>query len=123
MQAKNIVIVDDEPDILEFLRYNLVKEGYLVNTFDSGAGALEYSNRNNPDVIVSDWMMPGTSGLELLIALKTNPYTKHIPFIMITCRNSQEDISSAFDLGAEAYMTKPFLVNELSDRIKKICIK
>ncbi len=117
---ERIVIVDDHPDLLELLSYNLVNKGYQVNTFERPKEALDYIHPNNTDLVITDWMMPGMDGIELCRNLKTNPNTQHLPIIMLTCKNSQTDKLEAYQNGADDYLSKPFRVMELVVRINSL---
>jgi two-component system, OmpR family, alkaline phosphatase synthesis response regulator PhoP len=117
--GKRVLVIEDEFDIREFLSYNLSKEGYLVSAFDNPCEALEAINSNPPDLILTDWLMPGMDGLDVCRAIKMNRDTSHIPVIMITCKSDESDIVTALEIGADDYMVKPFRIKELLVRIKK----
>lgn len=117
---KTILAVDDEEDILELIRYNLEKAGYLVRTASSGEKGLEEIRRNPPDCIVLDLMLPGLDGLEVCRRLKQRPETRPIPVIMLTARNEDTDIVTGLELGADDYITKPFSPGVLVARIRTI---
>jgi DNA-binding response OmpR family regulator len=117
---KKILIIDDEPDIIEILNYNLTKENYKVKAFENPLEAINYLKFNKTDLIISDWLMPGLDGLELCRLIKTDQTTAAIPIIMISCKNDEIDIVTALELGADDYLTKPFHVKELIVRVKKI---
>jgi DNA-binding response OmpR family regulator len=99
-----LLLVDDEEDILEFLSYNLIKEGYKIKTANNGKSALKILEKFNPDLIILDVMMPEMDGWEVLAALQANEVTKNIPVIMLTMAN-EPDIG--YSLGATDYLTKP----------------
>jgi two-component system, OmpR family, alkaline phosphatase synthesis response regulator PhoP len=120
MIGKRIFIIDDEPDIREILQFNLLKDGFTVYTYGNPQDALNAFKDISPDLIVTDWLMPGMDGLEFCKNLKMNPQTAHIPVIMITCKSDEIDIVTALELGAEDYMVKPFGIKELAVRIKKV---
>lgn len=120
MFNKTVVIVDDEPDIRELLNYNLSKEGFRVKTFPNPISGMEYIRKNNPDIILSDWLMPEMDGLEFCRRLKMNAVLRNIPLIMITCKSDETDIVTALELGADDYLIKPFRIKELIARIKKV---
>lgn len=120
MIGKKIFLIDDEFDIREFLQFNLVKEGFQVYTFENPVEALPKLKQLNPDLIVTDWLMPELDGLQLCKILKRNNETSHIPIIMITCKGDEIDVVTALEIGADDYLVKPFGIKELAVRIKKI---
>jgi two-component system phosphate regulon response regulator PhoB len=123
MLGKKVFIVDDEYDILEFLRFNLKKDGFEVFTYDNPLNALPHIKEKHPDIVVTDWLMPGMDGLEFCKYIKRNDETAQIPVIMITCKGEEIDIVTALEIGADDYLVKPFGIKELSVRIKKILLK
>jgi Response regulators consisting of a CheY-like receiver domain and a winged-helix DNA-binding domain len=116
---KNILIIEDEFDIREFLSYNLSKEGYSVNAYENPLEALNAIRHNPPDLLLTDWLMPEMDGIDVCKTLKMNQETSHIPIIMITCKSEETDVVTALEIGADDYLTKPFRVKELLVRIKK----
>lgn len=123
MLGKKVFIVDDEYDIREFLQFNLKKEGFEVFPFDNPVYAFEALSTNLPDIIVTDWLMPGMDGLTFCKVIKMNADTSHIPVIMITCKGDEIDIVTALEVGADDYLVKPFGIKELAVRIKKVLNK
>jgi two-component system phosphate regulon response regulator PhoB len=113
----HIAAIDDEFDVRELLKYNLSKAGFSVTTFADAAQALEDFQSIKPDLILTDWLMPGMDGLEFCRVLKQTPEIKSVPVIMITCKGDESDISRARNLGVEDYFVKPFPIRELVDRI------
>jgi len=113
-----VLIVDDEEDILDFLSYNLKKEGYDVITVDSGRKCLENHTKQLPDIILLDVMMPGISGIDVCKKIKADPKTKDIPVIMLTAKITEKDIVTGLNSGADDYMVKPFSLRILIARIK-----
>lgn len=120
MKKENILVVDDEDDILELVRYNLAKEGYNVSCAISGEHALAMINSDMPDLIVLDLMLPGSDGLEVTRRLKRDPKTRHIPIVMLTAKGEETDIVTGLELGADDYVTKPFSPRVLTARIRSI---
>lgn len=114
---QKILIADDERDIVDFLKYNLDKEGYSVLTAKNGTEALQQSKKN-PDLILLDIMMPEMDGLEVVRALKKNPATAQIPVILLTAKSSDVDEVVGLELGADDYITKPVSIPKLLARIK-----
>jgi two-component system phosphate regulon response regulator PhoB len=108
MSTELILAVDDEPPILELLRYNLEKDGYRVITAGNGDDALRLAQKDPPDLILLDLMMGGMSGLDVCRKLKADQATAGIPVIMVTARSEDSDIVVGLELGAEDYITKPF---------------
>lgn len=118
MPRERILVVEDEEDIQELVRYNLVKDGYRVDTASSGEEALQLINQAPPNLIVLDLMLPGISGLEVTKTLKNNPRTLSIPIVMLTARSEESDIVIGLELGAEDYVTKPFSPRVLLARVR-----
>lgn len=114
-----ILIVDDEADILEMLKYNLEKEGYLVLTARNGRNALDEA-RNTPDLILLDVMMPEMDGWEVCRRLKRDQRTDSIPVIFLTAKGSEVDEVVGFELGAEDYIVKPISIRKLIARVKAV---
>ena len=120
MSKEKILVVDDEEDILELVRYNLVREGYAVATTLSGEDALKAANSDPVDLIVLDLMLPGMDGLEVARRLKQNADTQEIPIVMLTAKGEEADIVTGLELGADDYLTKPFSPRILIARIKAV---
>lgn len=114
---QKILIADDERDIVDFIKYNLDKEGYSVLTAKNGTEALQQSKKN-PDLILLDIMMPEMDGFEVVRALKKNPATAQIPVIFLTAKSSDVDEVVGLELGADDYITKPVSIPKLIARIK-----
>jgi len=114
---QKILIADDERDIVDFIKYNLDKEGYSVLTAKNGTEALQLSKKN-PDLILLDIMMPEMDGFEVVRALKKNPATAQIPVIFLTAKSSEVDEVVGLELGADDYITKPVSIPKLIARIK-----
>lgn len=121
MPAKHkILVVDDEPDTLELLRFNLTQAGFDVITADTGTEAITKVRQYQPDLIVLDLMLPEVDGLEVFKILRRNQATASIPVIMLTAKAAEFDRVLGLELGADDYVTKPFSVRELVLRIKKL---
>ena len=120
MPNQHILVVDDERDILELVKYNLDKEGYHVTVVESGEDALAATRTKLPDVVVLDLMLPGVDGLEVCRRLKSDPRTQSIPIVMLTAKGSEADIVAGLELGAADYVTKPFSPRVLTARIKAV---
>ncbi len=115
-----VLVVEDEPDVAELIRYNLVKEGWEVLTAGSGADALKRVRDARPDVVLLDIMVPQLNGWEVCRRLKEDPETRAIPVIMVTGRVEEGDKVLGFELGADDYVTKPFSPRELIARIRAV---
>ena len=123
MPGKNdirILVVDDEPDVLELVVYHLEKEAYRVDVADTGDKALKMARENLPSLLVLDLMLPGINGLEICRLLKRDPKTRDIPILMLTARAAEENRIKGLELGAHDYVTKPFSPRELVLRIKNL---
>ena len=119
MDAK-ILIVDDEPDVLELLSLDLGKEGYLITTASDGAEALGSISVNKPDLILLDIILPDISGVKLTAKLKNSPETADIPIILLTAKDSETDMVVGLSVGADDYVTKPFSEAVLLARIEAV---
>jgi len=115
-----VLVVEDEPDVAELIRYNLVKEGWEVITAGSGADALKRVRDARPDVVLLDIMVPQLNGWEVCRRLKEDPDTRAIPVIMVTGRVEEGNKVLGFELGADDYVTKPFSPRELIARIRAV---
>lgn len=120
MSKEKILVVDDEEDILELVRYNLDREGYKVTCTTSGEEALKASASEPTDLIVLDLMLPGIDGLEVARRLKENSGTRDTPIVMLTAKGEEADIVTGLELGADDYITKPFSPRILIARIKAV---
>jgi len=114
--APRILIVEDEDCLLEVLRYNFEKAGYLVESIANGDRADARLKESVPDLVLLDWVLPGLSGIELCRRLRRSPVTKTLPVIMLTARSDETDKVCGLEMGADDYVTKPFSVNELLAR-------
>ncbi|MEM1001205.1 MAG: response regulator transcription factor [Bacteroidota bacterium] len=123
MKEKVIVAIDDEPDILEILKYNFTKERAHVKTFESGEQGLQYIIENKPDAVICDWMLPDIDGIEICKKIKGNIDLEDIPFIMLTAKSDEIDAVLALEMGADDYVMKPVRIKELISRVKRIIKK
>lgn len=117
---EKILIVEDEKDIVKMLDYNLKKEGFRTLSAHDGEDALDLVNREHPDIVILDLMLPGMDGLEVCKALKKESKTASIPIIMLTAKSQESDKVIGLELGADDYVTKPFSPRELIARIKAV---
>jgi two-component system alkaline phosphatase synthesis response regulator PhoP len=120
MAKKSIMVVEDEDDIRELLRYNLAKEGYQVTCSASGEDALKAVRVAMPDLVLLDLMLPGLDGLEVCRSLKQDPQTRNLPIIMLTAKGEEADIVAGLELGADDYITKPFSLRVLLARLRAV---
>lgn len=117
---EKILIVEDEKDIIKMLDYNLKKEGFKTLSAHDGEDALDLVNKEHPDLIILDLMLPVMDGLEVCKILKNNTKTTSIPIIMLTAKSQESDKIIGLELGADDYVTKPFSPRELIARIKAV---
>jgi len=115
-----ILVVEDEPDVLELLRYNLVKAGFRVLQARDGLGGLKAARAKNPDAIILDLMLPGMPGQEVCRTLKAQDPTAAIPVIMLTAKAQAEERVAGLELGADDYVTKPFSPREIILRVENV---
>ena len=115
-----ILIVEDEANIRQLVRYNLEKEGFQVMEAADGLQGLRTAQKEKPDLVLLDLMLPGMDGLEVCRTLKGAPATSALPIIMLTARAEEVDKIIGLELGADDYMTKPFSPRELTARIKAV---
>jgi len=120
MAKESVLVVDDEREILELVKYNLAKDGYAVACVSSGEDALAATRSTMPDIIILDLMLPGVDGLEVCRRLKNDPKTAHIPIVMLTAKGGEADIVAGLELGAADYVTKPFSPRVLLARVKAV---
>jgi len=120
MTKPTILIIEDEQDIRELVKYNLQREGFAVLEAESGEQGLTLVERAAPDLILLDLMLPGKDGLEICRILKREERTRDIPVVMMTARGEESDIVTGLELGAEDYVVKPFSPNVLCSRVKAI---
>ena len=120
MSKEKILVVDDEEDILELVRYNLAREGYTVVCAASGEAALKTAASDPVDLIILDLMLPGIDGLEVARRLRQNSGTKETPIVMLTAKGEEADIVTGLELGADDYVTKPFSPRILIARVKAV---
>lgn len=119
-RAQRILIIEDEPDITEILKYNLVQNHYTVATAGTGEEGLAAARDTLPDLILLDLMLPGMDGLEVCRKLREDPRTRDLLVIMLTAKGTEADVVVGLTLGADDYITKPFSTTELMARIKAV---
>jgi two-component system phosphate regulon response regulator PhoB len=117
---RTVLVVEDEEQILEMLRYGLERFGFSVNCVGSGEEALAAATQSRPDLVLLDLMLPGMDGLEVCRRLKRGQETADIPIVMLTARDSEADIVAGLEIGADDYLTKPFSPRVLSARLRAV---
>jgi len=115
-----VLVVEDEQDVADLIRYNLAKEGYDVQLVGNGADALKLARESRPEVILLDIMVPQLNGWEVCRRLKQDPDTRAISVIMVTGRVEEGDKVLGFEMGADDYVTKPFSPRELVARVRAV---
>ena len=120
MNLANILIVEDDASLAELLVWNFTKAGYTVRQTPDGDEALLLASEQAPDLVVLDWMIEGTSGIEVCRRLRKNKSTENVPIIMLTARGEEDDRIRGLDTGADDYVTKPFSPRELLARVGAI---
>ncbi len=115
-----ILVVDDEAEICDLVRYNLTREGYRVLVEQDGEAGLDRIFKSPPDLVVLDLLLPKLSGLEVLRAVRGEPRTRSLPVLVLTARSTEMDKLLGFERGADDYLTKPFSPKELTARVAAI---
>ena len=118
-----VFIVEDEPDLRDTLKYNLENEGFSVEAFSNGEDFLSSIDKNKPNLVILDLMLPGLSGLDVCRKLRSNDNYDGIGIVMLTAKSEEIDRIVGFELGADDYVTKPFSVRELILRVKVLLKK
>lgn len=119
-EKAKILVVEDEPDIREILRFNLENEGYKVLVSDSGEKGLRIAEEEKPDLLLLDLMLPGMDGLDVCRKVRTNNELAHCSVIIITAKGEEIDVVTGLELGADDYITKPFSQRVLIARIRSV---
>jgi len=115
-----VMVIEDEKEIRDLVRYNLERAGYRVSTASDGEAGLRDLFASRPDALVLDLMLPGRNGLEILREVREEPLTRDLPVIVLTARGAEMDKLLGFDHGADDYLTKPFSPRELVARVKAL---
>ena len=120
--TRTVLIIEDDPDIAESLRYNMERDGLKTRVAETGEQGLSTAldAKNPPSLIILDLMLPGMSGTELCRRLRREPQTRRTPIIMLTAKTGEADRVAGLDLGADDYITKPFSVRELMARVRAV---
>ncbi|MFC4295289.1 phosphate regulon transcriptional regulator PhoB [Novosphingobium tardum] len=117
MQSPRLLLVEDDPSLAELIEYRFRGEGYVVRSTADGDEALLLASEETPDLVLLDWMIEGTSGIEVCRRLRRDKATAHVPIIMLTARGAEDDRIRGLDTGADDYVTKPFSPRELIARV------
>ena len=118
MNPKKILVVDDEVDLVKTIQFALEAEGYQVLVSHNGEDALNQSRKEKPDLILLDLMLPKLDGYKVCRLLKFDEQYKHIPIMMLTAKTQQKDRLLGMETGADEYITKPFDMEELMEKVK-----
>lgn len=120
MSAAKLLLVEDDPSLSELLEFRFQNEGYDVRCTADGDEALILAAEDTPDLVILDWMIEGTSGIEVCRRLRRDTATAHVPIIMLTAREAEDDRIRGLDTGADDYLTKPFSPRELLARVSAV---
>ena len=115
-----IVVIEDEPDIVEVIAYNLTREGFAVSSALNGEEGLRKVRKESPDLVLLDLMLPGIDGFEVCRQLKGTEGTSHIPIVVVSAKGEEADIVTGLELGADDYITKPFSPKVLVARVRAV---
>ena len=119
--ATRILITEDEPNIVESLTFILTRAGYDVSSVADGEAAMHRLHSNPPDIMVLDIMLPKLNGFEVLKLVKSDPLLKALPVVILTAKGQTHDRQLAEEIGADAFVTKPFSNRDIIDQIGKLC--
>ena len=120
MGRTKIVVIEDEPDIVEVICYNLQREGYQVSSTTRGDEGLELVRNQSPSLVILDLMLPGMDGLSVCQQIKSDPLTRNTPIIIISAKGEESDVVIGLGLGADDYIPKPFSPREMLARVKAV---
>lgn len=120
MAKSKVLVIEDEPDIVEVIQYNLEREGHKVVACRNGEQGLSRIRTDNPDLVILDLMLPGMDGVEVCRQVKADPMTRGVPIIMLTAKGEESDVVLGLGVGAEDYVTKPFSPRELVARVQVV---
>ncbi len=118
--ARRVLLIEDEPNIIEAISFILTRDGWTVHTHEDGETAAERVRKLPPDLVILDVMLPGRSGFDILQDLRGNAATKDIPVMMLTARGQAKDREMAMQLGATHFMTKPFSNAEVLENVRAL---
>jgi len=120
MAKTKVLVVEDDEDILELVRYHLAREGLQVVCAANGQTGLTHAKEETPDLIVLDLMLPDVDGLEICRVLRAEPRTAHVPIVMLTAKGEESDVIAGLEVGADDYVTKPFSPKVLVARLRAV---
>lgn len=118
--GKRVLLIEDEPNIIEAIRFILSRDGWIVETHADGASAVAAVDRKRPDIIILDVMLPGKSGFDILRELRADPDHAALPILMLTARGQKKDRDMAQAAGVSAFMTKPFSNSEMLEAVNAL---
>lgn len=116
----HVLLVEDEPNIIEAIRFILSRDGWTVETHANGATAVETVRNSMPDVLILDAMLPGRSGFDILKELRDRPETSDLPVLMLTAKGQEKDRQLAQQYGVSQFMTKPFSNSEVLETVRRL---
>jgi DNA-binding response OmpR family regulator len=115
-----VLVVDDEPDLRDLVAFKLSQCGHEVTAVSDGLAALRAVREAKVDLVLLDVVMPGMSGLDVLMELRTDQATAKLPVVLLTARTKETDVAAGFSAGADDYLTKPFSLRELAERVQAV---
>lgn len=118
--AKSVLIIEDEPFIIEALSFLLEREGIEFDSYTNGEGCLDYIGVKKPDLVILDMMLPQVNGMEILESLRSSSDFKNLPVLMLTAKGQKKDRQAAEDAGVSLFMTKPFANDELIANVHRL---
>ena len=118
--SKRVMLIEDEPNIIEAISFILSRDGWTVNTHSNGTTAVDTVHARRPDVLILDVMLPGKSGYDILRELREDAATADLPVLMLTARGQSRDREMAERAGVSAFMTKPFSNSEMLDTVRSL---
>ncbi len=120
MTGRHVLLIEDEPNIIEAIRFILTREGWKVDSHAHGTGAVEMVQKTDPDLLILDVMLPGRSGMEILRDLRALPEYENLPVLMLTARGQMRDRDMAERAGVSRFMTKPFSNTEVLAAVRDL---
>jgi len=121
--SKQVLLIEDEPNIIEAISFILSRDGWSVKTHSNGADAVEIIRERQPDVLILDVMLPGKSGYDILRELRDDPHSVDLPVLMLTARGQTKDREIAERAGCDAFMTKPFSNADMLETVRALATK
>ncbi|PTE19989.1 response regulator transcription factor [Cereibacter changlensis] len=118
--AAHVLLIEDEPNIAEAIRFILTRDGWRVSTHDGGSDAVEAVRSARPDLLILDLMLPGISGYDILTAIRADPATEALPVLMLTAKGQGRDREAAERAGVSRFMSKPFSNAEMLEQVRAL---